>query len=96
MPDLPTDKLSLPIMAISVLWPSFMMAIVASGIFFSAFDPQDLAFLDLDMEHNPLAIYSIGFITFWVLFTISNIGGLYFAITNCKIPASLNTEQTQD
>ena len=93
MPDLPTDKLSLPVMAISVLWPSFMMAIVASGLFFSAFDPQYLGFLDLDMEHHPLAIYSIGFLTFWILFTVSNIGGLYFAITNCKIPPRKTTEQ---
>ncbi len=96
MPELPTEKLSLPIMAISVLWPSFLMAIVACGIFFSAFDPQDLAFLDLDMEHNPLAIYSIGFFTFWILFTLSNIAGLYFAVTNCKVPNQPSTQQSTD
>ncbi len=93
MPDLPTDKLSLPVMAISVLWPSFMMAIVATGIFFSAFDPQYLALLDMDIEHNPLAIYSIGFFTFWILFTVSNIGALYFAVTNCKVPPRKTIEE---
>ena len=83
-------------MAISVLWPSFMMAIVACGIFFSAFDPQNIAFLDLDMERNPIALYSIGFFTFWILFSISNIGGLYFAVTNCKIPPRKSTDQLTD
>ena len=27
---------------IAVLWPSFLVAIVATGLFFSAFDPVDL------------------------------------------------------
>jgi hypothetical protein len=55
--------------AISVLWPSFATAIVATGIFFSAFNPRDLIPFNLDIDVSPLAAYSIGF---FIFFTISN------------------------
>jgi len=56
---------------IAVLWPSFLVAIVVTGLFFSAFDP------------DRLGIYSIGFLCFWLISTISGVGTLYFAMTNC-------------
>ena len=69
---------------ISVLWPSFLVAIVASGIFFSAFNPKDLIPFDLDIEISPLAAYSIGFFLFWILAGISSYGTLYFTISNWR------------
>ncbi len=45
-----------------VLWPSFLVAIVAEGAFFSVFDP---AFLTEDGSLSPLAVYTIGFFFFW-------------------------------
>lgn len=68
---------------IAVLWPSFLVAIVATGLFFSAFDPADLYPFGDDTEVSRLGIYSIGFLFFWLISTISGIGTLYFAITNC-------------
>jgi hypothetical protein len=68
---------------IAVLWPSFMVAIVASGLFFSAFDPDDLFPFGEQTEVSRLGIYSIGFLLFWLVSAISGIGTLYFAITNC-------------
>lgn len=68
---------------IAVLWPSFLVAIVATGLFFSAFDPADLYPFGEDTEVSRLGIYSIGFLFFWLISTISGIGTLYFAITNC-------------
>ena len=68
---------------IAVLWPSFMVAIVATGLFFSAFDPDDLYPFGDSPEVSRLGIYSIGFLCFWLISTISGIGTLYFAITNC-------------
>jgi len=68
---------------IAVLWPSFMVAIVASGLFFSAFDPDDLLPFGEQTEVSRLGIYSIGFLLFWLVSAISGIGTLYFAITNC-------------
>ncbi|HUT42561.1 MAG TPA: hypothetical protein VM011_14615 [Gammaproteobacteria bacterium] len=68
---------------IAVLWPSFLVAIVATGLFFSAFDPADLYPFGEDTDVSRLGIYSIGFLFFWLISTISGIGTLYFAITNC-------------
>lgn len=76
--------------AISVLWPSFMTAIAATGLFFSAFDPQDLVPFDLDIDISPLAAYSIGFFIFWLLASISSIGTLYFTISNCRFISKQN------
>ena len=66
------EKIPLIQQAISVLWPSFATAIVATGIFFS------------DIEVSPIAAYSIGFFIFWLLASVSSIGTLYFTITNCR------------
>ena len=68
---------------IAILWPSFLEAIVASGLFFSAFDPDDLYPFGEQTEVSRLGIYSIGFLLFWLVSAISGIGTLYFAITNC-------------
>jgi uncharacterized membrane protein len=75
---------------ISVLWPSFLVAIVASGVFFSAFNPVDLIPFNLDVDVSPLAAYSIGFFLFWILAIISSYGTLYFTISNCRF---LNKQQ---
>jgi hypothetical protein len=68
---------------IAVLWPSFMVAVVATGLFFSAFDPDDLYPFGEQTEVSRLGVYSIGFLLFWLVSAISGIGTLYFAITNC-------------
>ena len=68
---------------IAILWPSFLVAIVASGLFFSAFDPDDLYPFGERAEISRLGFYSIGFLLFWLVSAISGIGTLYFAITNC-------------
>ena len=68
---------------IAVLWPSFLVAIVVTGLFFSAFDPDDLYPFGEQAEISRLGMYSIGFLVFWLITAISGIGTLYFAITNC-------------
>jgi hypothetical protein len=68
---------------IAVLWPSFLTAVVATGVFFSAFDPDDLFPFGADQEVSRLGVYSIGFLLFWLITAASGIGTLYFAITNC-------------
>ncbi|MCP4469354.1 MAG: hypothetical protein GY815_01490 [Gammaproteobacteria bacterium] len=78
------DKIPFSQQAISVLWPSFLTAIVATGIFFSAFNPLDLAPFNLDIDISPLAAYSIGFFIFWMLATVSSLGTLYFTVSNCR------------
>ena len=70
--------------AISVLWPSFIVAIVATGIFFSAFNPRDLMPYNLDIDISPLAAYSVGFFIFWIIALVSSYGTLYFTVSNCR------------
>ena len=66
------------------MWPSFIVAIIASGVFFSAFDPRDLIPFNLDIDISPVAAYSIGFFLFWLLALLSSFGTLYFTISNCR------------
>ena len=84
MPSLTPDRIPRSQQAISVLWPSFIVAIVASGVFFSAFDPRDLIPFNLDIDISPVAAYSIGFLLFWLLAFLSSFGTLYFTISNCR------------
>jgi hypothetical protein len=77
---------------IAVLWPSFMAAVVATGLFFSAFDPDDLYLFGDQIELSRMGIYSIGFLLFWLVSAISGIGTLYFAMTNCM----RNTPESRD
>lgn len=71
--------------AIAVLWPSFLVAIAASGLFFSAFDPHDLVPYNIDFEISPLAAYSIGFLVFWLIAGLSSYGTWYFATSNSRV-----------
>ncbi len=84
MDSLTPDKIPPAQQAIAVLWPSFLTAIVATGVFFSAFNPLDLAPFNLDIDISPLAAYSIGFFIFWLLAIASSLGTLYFTISNCR------------
>ena len=84
MDSLTPDKIPRSHQAISVLWPSFITAIIASGVFFSAFNPRDLIPFNIDIDVSPLAVYSIGFFLFWLLALVSSFGTLYFTISNCR------------
>ena len=84
MPSLTPDRIPRSQQAISVLWPSFIIAIAASGVFFSAFNPRDLIPFNLDIDISPVAAYSIGFFLFWLLASLSSFGTLYFTISNCR------------
>ena len=85
MTSLPTHRIPRSQQAISVLWPSFITAILASGVFFSAFDPLDLIPFNLDIDISPLATYSIGFLLFWLLAFLSSFGTLYFTLSNSRV-----------
>ncbi|HHZ88837.1 MAG TPA: hypothetical protein EYN73_02495 [Chromatiaceae bacterium] len=68
---------------IAVLWPSFVTAAIATGVFFSAFNPKELFPFDMDVELSEIGYYSIGFFLFWLLTAVSGFGTLYYAISNC-------------
>ena len=84
MDSLTPEKIPRSQQAIAVLWPSFITAIVASGVFFSAFNPRDLIRLTSISTSVRWRLYSIGFFLFWLLAFVSSFGTLYFTISNCR------------
>lgn len=55
-----------------ILWPSFIVAGIAEGVFFSLVNPQELYFLGHPVYFSPLATYSLGFLGFWAVCAISS------------------------
>jgi hypothetical protein len=47
--------------AIWILWPSFVVAIAAVGLFFSLFDPADLHFFGEPVDLGRTTVYTLGF-----------------------------------
>lgn len=52
---------------IAVMWPSFLTSGVATGAFFTLFDPHELTSLIGFEGMSRMAVYSIGFFAFWLL-----------------------------
>lgn len=50
-----------------VLWPAFLVAGVAEGIFFTVIDPQELYLFGEPVRLSKIATYSIGFFGFWAV-----------------------------
>lgn len=55
-----------------ILWPSFIVAGIAEGIFFTVFDPVDLYAFGGPLEWSRTAIYSTGFFAFWAICATSS------------------------
>lgn len=55
-----------------VLWPSFLIACVASGVLFSLVDPDQLILLNRHIQLSNLGVYTIGFFGCWLLGAISS------------------------
>ena len=55
-----------------VLWPSFIVAGIGEGIFFSLVNPQEMYFLGEPVHWSPIATYSVGFLAFWGLCAVSS------------------------
>lgn len=51
----------------AILWPSFVLAGMADGVFFTWFDPLDLLSCTGQPPFGRLGAYSIGFFMFWLL-----------------------------
>ena len=62
---------------IHMFWPSFLVAILAEGLFFSVFDPDTLPLPHLDFELSHQAIYTVGFLFFWACCALSSLVTCY-------------------
>lgn len=68
----PAGKLFIRPILMVVLWPAFLMACVATGLFFSLVDPMELIILDERVQVHILGAYTIGFFIFWALGILSS------------------------
>lgn len=66
-------------MLMVVLWPSFLVAIVAEGVFFSVFDPSELSMRGHMSDLSPLAAYTLGFFFFWFFGALASMLTCYLA-----------------
>ena len=58
--------------AMSILWPSFVVAGAAEVLFFTVIDPRELYLLGEPVTMSPLGTYSIGFLLFWAITAASS------------------------
>jgi hypothetical protein len=62
----------------AVLWPAFLCAGAATGVFFTIFDPVALLECEGEPPLSRMGAYSLGFFLFWLLCTASSVGTAYF------------------
>jgi hypothetical protein len=62
---------------LSILWPSFLVAGVAEGLFFTLIDPQELYLLGEPVNLSRMATYSVGFFCFWAICAASSLATWY-------------------
>ncbi len=74
--------------AIWILWPSFLAAIIAEGLIFSLFKPEDLLPFGQPHHLSNEAIYSIGFFAFWAIGATSSALSL-FIVRDCFLKTRL-------
>jgi len=63
---------------ISILWPSFLTAGIATILFFVAFDPHLIMVVSGHGDISRLGGYTIGFFLFWILTSTSCALTCYF------------------
>lgn len=66
-------------LAMVILWPSFLVAAMAEGFFFSLVDPQDLQLGGSSLSLSPMAIYTLGFFLFWMFCSLAAMLSYYLA-----------------
>ena len=64
-----------------VLWPAFLVAAAASGVFFSVFDPQQFWLFGEHLEISRLGAYSIGFFGFWAVGIAASALSVFLSVT---------------
>ena len=71
----------------AVLWPSFLVAIAATGIFFANIDPATLRAQTLpNWEISRQAGYTVGFLMFWAVCGASSALTLFLTSTPTPPP----------
>jgi len=71
----------------AVLWPSFICAGAATGVFFTFFDPITLLECEGEPPLSRMGAYTLGFFLFWALCIVSSLGTSYFLGPQTRGPA---------
>ena len=69
----------------AVLWPAFLMAGVATVVFFAFLDPVRLFECTGEAPLSRLGAYSLAFLLFWLLCIGSSAGTAYFRRTDLTV-----------
>lgn len=77
-PDKENEEIPMIQRVTAILWPSFLTAGVATVLFFTVFDPIELAALLGYESVTRTGAYSIGFFSFWLLTSFSCLISGYF------------------
>ncbi len=60
-----------------ILWPSFLVSIMAVGFLFSVITPEDVVFFGHHPDISDEGIYTLGFLTIWLFCALSSTLSLY-------------------
>ena len=66
----------------AILWPSFLAACLATGVFFGQVDPQALDAITAQQDFSIEAGYAIGFFFFWGICAISSVISVFLVRTS--------------
>jgi hypothetical protein len=66
-------------LAMVILWPSFLVAAMAEGFFFSLLDPGEIQLGGMHLPLQPLATYTLGFLMFWLFCALACMLSYYLA-----------------
>lgn len=96
MPTAPVtdvDKTQLPVVQqiVSVMWPSFIVASVATIVFFTVFDPVALGALAGVPELTRTGGYTVGFFCFWLITSTSCALTCYFRRPTHRVDNRVST-----
>ena len=75
-----------PYRLVAVAWLSFLMAGLATMVFFAAIDPLELQPCLNFPEVSRTAAYTIGFLLFWLLTAASSLVSLFFLYPRRAVP----------
>jgi hypothetical protein len=56
-----------------ILWPGFMVAVVATGFMIAAVNAHDLSFAGAPLVLSRLGVYTLGFLVLWALAAASSL-----------------------
>jgi hypothetical protein len=84
-----------------VLWPAFLVACAATGVFFTLFDPMELVLFGRTIEPTRVAIYTMGFFGFWLVGALASGLTVFlqrspFEVNRCPVPVDERPPDCRD